>query len=343
MSQSDPSLAQALDARHRSQGSGHDRGGDHGHGDHGHGHGIARDADKSKLWIAGLLLGSFLIFEAIMAFVLNSVALLADAGHMVTDTGAIFLAIAALHWRKRRADGRFTYGWKRSEILAAQANGVTLLVFGGYVIYEAIMRFIHPESVEGWGVVIVAGIGVLVNIAATWTLARANRASLNVEGAFQHVLTDLYAFIATFSAGIVILSTGFVQADGIAALVVAATMLRAAFALLRDSGRVLLEGAPKGLDAHAVHDALLTAPGVRSVSDLHIWEITSGDYAATARVRTDPGADPRSIRERLEHLLDERHGIAHPTLQVESLATTAGADGSGLADAANGAWCPATE
>jgi cobalt-zinc-cadmium efflux system protein len=185
------------------------------------------------------------------------------------------------------------------------------------IIVQGVRRLVEPPDVEGLAVLVVALIGVVVNLAATWTLSKANRQSLNVEGAFQHILTDLAAFIATAIAGAIILTTGFHQADGIAALIIAAIMLRAAYGLLRDSGRIFLEAAPKGTDVDAIGQAMAAEPGVVEVHDLHVWEVSSGFPALAAHVVVETDADCHAKRRELEHLLHDRFEIEHTTLQVD--------------------------
>ena len=214
---------------------------------HGHQH-LGAQADSGRLKLAlGLIVGLMAV-EIVAGILAGSLALLSDAGHMLTDAGALALALVAARLARRPAGGNFTFGLRRAEILSAQINGATLVALGAVIVFEGVRRLISPPEVEGLPVLVVALVGVAVNLVATRVLAGADRSSLNVEGAFQHVLTDLFAFIATAAAGVVVLATGFTEADGIAALLVAALMLRAGFGLLRDSGRVLLEAAPRGLD-----------------------------------------------------------------------------------------------
>jgi cobalt-zinc-cadmium efflux system protein len=215
-------------------------GGDHSPTAHAsHSHGVSANADRRYLWTALTLMAAFMIGEVIVAFASGSLVLLSDAGHMLSDVGAIGASLWAISLAARPAAGAWTFGWKRAEILSAAGNGITLLVVSGIVGFEAIRRLIHPPTVQGLPVLIVAIVGVAVNLAAAWTLAKANRSSMNIEGAYQHILTDLYGFIGTAVAGIIILTTGFTRADSIASLIVVALMLRAAWGLLRDSGRVL--------------------------------------------------------------------------------------------------------
>src|SRR3954469_11198486 len=201
---------------------------------------------------------------------------------MLTDAAALARALVALRLAAKPAEVAMTYGLRRMEILSAQFNGATLLVLGLLIVYAGIRRLVTPPPVEGGVVLGVALVGVAVNLAATWVLHGADRRSLNVEGAFQHVLTDLVAFIATAVAGFVVLVFGFDRADGIASLFVAFVMLRAAWGLLRDSGRVFLEAAPRGMDVDALGAAMVAVHGVTEVHDLHVWEVTSGFVALSA-------------------------------------------------------------
>ena len=284
---------------------------------HDHDHGVAPDEDRSKLALALGLIAGFMVVEVVVGILASSLALLSDAAHMLTDAGALALALVAMALAERPARGAMTYGLKRAEILSAQVNGVTLLVLGLLIVYEGIRRLIDPPDVEGAPVLVVALAGVAVNLAATAILARANRQSLNVEGAFQHILTDLVAFVATAVAGLIILLTGFTRADGIAALLVAALMLWSAAKLLTASGRVFLEAAPRGTDPQEIGRTMVAVGGVREVHDLHVWEVTSGFPALSAHVLVGTDDDCHAVRRDLETLLRERFGIDHTTLQVE--------------------------
>jgi cobalt-zinc-cadmium efflux system protein len=258
-----------------------------------------------------------MVVEVVVGVLSSSLALLSDAAHMLTDAAALALALVANRLARRPAQGAMTFGLGRAEILSAQANGATLLVLGLLIVYEGVRRLVNPPDVPGAALLIVAVLGILVNLAATWTLARANRESLNVEGAYQHVLTDLAAFIATAIAGVVILLTGFARADGIAALIVAAIMLHSAYGLLKASGRVFLEAAPAGVDPDAIGRAMAGTDGVVEVHDLHVWEVTSGFPALSAHVLVGDATDCHATRRRLEGLLAECFKIEHTTLQVD--------------------------
>ncbi|MEA2214763.1 MAG: cobalt-zinc-cadmium efflux system protein, partial [Solirubrobacteraceae bacterium] len=285
--------------------------------DHTHSHGVSADADRGKLTIALSLIAGFMLVEVVVGALAHSLALLSDAAHMLTDAGALALSLVAIRLAARPAKGAMTYGLKRVEILSAQFNGATLLVLGLLIVFEGITRLVNPPDVEGGVVLVVAIVGIFVNLAATYTLSKANRRSMNVEGSFQHLLTDLAAFVFTAIAGAVILATGFREADGIASLIIAAIMLRAAYGLLRDSGRVFLEAAPRGLDPEVIGRTMIDEPGVVEVHDLHVWEVTSGFPALSAHVLVNEQSDCHEVRRALDAGLHEHFGIDHVTLQVD--------------------------
>jgi cobalt-zinc-cadmium efflux system protein len=267
------------------------------------------------------LLSAFLLVEFVVALIVGSVALLADAGHMLTDVGALAGALWAARLAQRPARGVWTFGYSRAEILSASANGLTLLVVAVLIAVESVRRLIDPPEVPGVALVVVAGLGGLVNVAATWVLARADRTSLNVEGAFQHLLTDAFAFGATFVAGLVLLVTGWERADPVASLVVVALLLRAAWGLLRSAGRVLLEGAPEDVDLDEVRDHLLATPHVTHVHDLHAWVVTSDLPALSAHVVVEDscfvdGHAPQ-ILDRLQACIRGHFDVEHSTFQLE--------------------------
>src|SRR5262249_4467741 len=221
-----------------------------------HGHGVAADADRRWLSAALALIVVYMAGEGFVGLIAHSLALISDAAHMLPDAASIVMALVAMRLAARPARGEYTFGLKRAEILSAQANGATLLVLAGWLTWEAVRRLIVPPVVTGGLVLPTALVGVVVNLAAAWLLSRANRASLNVQGAFAHILTDLFGFIATAIAGAVVLTTGFFRADAIATLVVVALMLRAGTELVRASGRIFLEAAPAGVDPDAIGDRL---------------------------------------------------------------------------------------
>jgi cobalt-zinc-cadmium efflux system protein len=260
---------------------------------------------------------AFMAVEVVVGIIASSLALVSDAGHMLTDAAAIALALIAARLAARPAAGNLTYGWKRVEILSAQANGITLWLLAAWFVYEAIRRLIHPPEVAGGLVLVTALVGIVVNLAASWLIGRADRTSLNVEGAFQHILNDLFAFIATAVAGLVILLTGWTRADAVAALIVAALMAKAGWELIRESWRIFLEAAPRGIDVAAIDADLHAVDGVRDVHDLHVWEVTSGFPALSAHILVDRSHDCHERQHAITDLLQERYGIDHTTLQVD--------------------------
>jgi len=281
---------------------------------HGHSHGGAQDA--RRLGVALGLILAFMAAEVVVGILAHSLALLSDAAHMLTDAGALALSLVVLRLAAQPARGNRTFGLRRTEILSAQANGAALLVLAGLIVYGAIRRLVSPPDTHGAAVLVVALAGIGVNLLATWQLSGANRRSLNIEGSFQHVLNDLYAFIATAIAGLVVLTTGFARADALAALVVAGLMIKAGWALLRESGRIFLEAAPRGVDPDRVGADLALVEGVAEVHDLHIWEITSGEPALSAHVLVRPDVDCHAARLAIEQVL-RADRITHTTLQVD--------------------------
>ena len=291
-------------------------------------HGTARTSMASlppatggHLTWALVLLSAFLVVEVVAAIAASSLALFSDAGHMLTDIGAIAAALWALRLAERPARGAWTFGWKRAEILSAAGNGATLLVISGVVGVEAIQRLIHPTPVEGGLVLVVAVLGIAVNLVVAWILAQANRSSLNVEGAYRHILTDLYGFIGTVIAGLVIITTGFDRADSIASLVVVGLMLHAAYGLLGQSGRILLEAAPAGMDLTEIRGHLMENDHVHDVHDLHVWTVTSNLPTLSAHVVIDDscfndGHAPRLLDE-LQTCLVGHFDVEHSTFQLE--------------------------
>ena len=299
------------------------------------------DSEAGRLKIALALIVLFMAAEIVVALLASSLALLSDAAHMLTDAAALAMALLAARLSARPARGAMTFGLGRAEIISANANGMTLLVLGLLIVYGAIRHLITPVDVQAAPVLIVALVGIVVNLIATRVLGAHGHAhepnhghgpdhddthdhdgdrprrSLNVEGSYQHLLTDLFGFAATAAAAIAILLTGFDRADAIASLLIAAVMLYAAYGLIRASARVMMEAAPEGIDPDSIGRELAAYPGVAEVHDLHIWEITSGLAAASAHVLVAPGSDCHAIRADLEDFLTREYGITHATLQVD--------------------------
>jgi cobalt-zinc-cadmium efflux system protein len=273
--------------------------------------------NRRALVVALALIVAFLVAEVVAAVAASSLALLADAGHMLTDAGGLAFALVAATYATRPAHGRWTFGYRRLEILAAQVNGITLFVVAVLVLAGAVRRLVTPSDVSGGIVLIVALVGIAVSFAAAAVLSRASRESLNVRGAFLHVATDAAAFAGTALAGGLILLTGWNRLDPIASLGVAALMLWASWGLLGESASIFLERSPAAIDPEAVGRALVAERDVVEVHDLHVWTVTSGFPALAAHILVAPEADCHAIRRRLERMLRDRFDLEHTTLQVD--------------------------
>lgn len=284
---------------------------------HHHAHAVPVNSDQRWLGVALAITGVLVAVEVVAGLLTGSIALLSDAGHNVTDAASIALALLAARLALRPPSGGLTFGLRRMEILSAQVNGVMLLVLAGVIAFESVGRLLDPPDIDAAPVILVGALGGAANGVAAWALSRATRQSLNVRGAAQHVLADLYGSVAAVVAGLAVLAFGFLAADPLAALVVVALMAHAGFGLLRDSGRVLLEAAPEGMDVDAVGGSMSAVPGVVEIHDLHVWEITSGFPALAAHVLVSPGEDCHAARRTLETVLHDRFGLEHTTLQVD--------------------------
>lgn len=316
---------------------GHSHESDHAHCAGGHRHAPSPEADRRWLTVALAVICGFMAIEVAVGVLANSLALISDAAHMLTDAFAIVLALVAMRLAARPAHGAYTFGLKRAEIFSAQINGLSLLLLAGWLAYEAVGRLGEPPKVTGWMVIVTGLTGLAVNLVAAWAMSRANRSSLNIEGAYRHVLMDAVASLAATAAGVIVLATGFQRADAIATLVVVALMVKGGWALVRDSGRILLNAAPAGTDTGELAADMLAVPDVVEVHDLHVWAITSGHPALSAHVLVNPAADCHTLRISLEHLLADMHEITHTTLQVDHLPPPLLQIGHG--DGAGGAHC----
>ena len=281
------------------------------------GHSHDHPADRRLLAAALLLIVGLLIAEVVVGIVAGSLALLADAGHMLTDAAALALALVAAAVAARPPGGSWTFGFRRVEILAALANGITLVLVGIWIVYAAVRRLVFPPDVRGGLVLALAGAGVLVNVAAAALLAGPSRKSLNIRGAFLHVTTDLAAFAGTATAGGLILLTGWDRFDPLASLAVAALIFWSAAILLRESSRILLEVSPGEMPPEDIAEAMLSVPDVVEVHDLHVWTVGSGFPSLSAHVLVRPEGDCHQARRELAEMLAERFGLQHATLQVE--------------------------
>ena len=274
-------------------------------------------SDRRRLVAALGMLVAFMVAEVATGLLSGSLALLSDAGHMLIDAGALALALLAMQLAARPPRGGLTYGLRRAEILSGLVNGITLLVLAALIALGAAVRLTNPPAVDGRWMLGVALAGIGVNALVGRLLAHTHRRSLNVRGAHQHVLTDLYAFIATALAAIVILATGWSRADAVAALFVVVLMSIAGVGLIKEAVLVLLEAAPAGLSTEAIVTMLRSHPLVVDVHDFHLWEITSGMPALSAHVLVAPGEDCHAVRRELERSLHDRFSVDHTTLQLD--------------------------
>jgi cobalt-zinc-cadmium efflux system protein len=282
-------------------------------GHHAHEHEAAR---RSLLAALALIVG-LLVAELVVGILAGSLALLADAGHMLTDAAALALALVAAGVAARPPGGSWTFGFRRVEILAALANGITLALVGIWIVYAAVRRLVSPTDVRGGLVLVLAGVGIAANLAAAALLAGPSRKSLNIRGAFLHVATDVAAFAGTAVAGLLILITGWDRFDPLASLAVAGLIFWSSAVLLRESSRILLDVSPGEMPPQEVAEAMLAIPDVVQVHDLHVWTVGSGFPSLSAHVLVRPEGDCHEARRELAAMLSKRFGLEHTTLQVE--------------------------
>jgi cobalt-zinc-cadmium efflux system protein len=287
----------------------------HGHG-HEHQHATA-STDRRWLLAALVVIVAFMLAEVTVGLLVGSLALLTDAGHMLTDAAALAMAVVASRLAQRPASGAYTYGFTRIDAMSAQANGITLLLLAIWFTVEAVRRLLHPAATAGGPVLAVAVIGIVVNGVAVLFASRANRDSLNVRGAVAHLINDVWAFVATAIAAIIILLTGWTRADTIASLLVAALMVKAGLGLVKAAGRVFMEAAPTGTDPATVGQAMASVAGVREVHDLHVWDLGAGDAALSAHVVVEESFDCHEVARHVRLILQEQHHIEHATLQAD--------------------------
>ncbi len=273
------------------------------------------------MWIALGINAGLLVAEAVGGVLTGSLAVLADAGHLLSDVGAIALALFAAALAARPAGGRMTFGYQRSEILAALTNGLLLVVVSVVIGVEAIGRLGDPPQIDGLGVLALGLLGLLGNLAATVVLARGEREDVNLEGVLRHSAADALGSLGVVVAGAFVLAGGSDVVDPIVSLLIAALILISSWRLIKEPFDVLMEAAPAGVDVDAAGAAICSEEGVRSVHDLHIWTVTSGFGALAAHVVVSSDCDPGLVRRRLELLLHERFGIDHTTLQMEEEAS----------------------
>lgn len=314
----------------------HDHSHDHGH-DHPHGHGHEVDAGNEKrMALAAALTGAFMLVEAAGGLIAGSLALLADAGHMLTDFASLLLAWFAFRVARRPADWKRTYGFDRFSVLVAFVNGISLFVIAGFIVFEAAQRFLEPVPVMGGTMLAIAVAGLLVNLLAFRVLHGADKDNLNVRGAALHVLGDLLGSVAAIAAAGIILATGWTTADPLLSILVVALILRSAWYVVKESGRILLEAAPRGLDTRAVARDLAGLEGVEDVHHLHAWSITEKRRMMTLHARIAPGAEAGAATAAIKARLKERHGVEHATVEIEHDESCADVRGAAPGQAAAG-------
>jgi cobalt-zinc-cadmium efflux system protein len=290
----------------------------HGH-HHGHHHSHAHHANERAVAWAALLTGGFMVAEVAGGVISGSLALLADAGHMLTDFAALAMAWLAFRVARRPADATRTYGFDRLSVLAAFVNGVALFAIAAWIVVEAIRRLTAPHAVTGGIMLAVAVAGLLVNVASFWVLSRGDRGNLNLRAALLHVVGDLLGSVATIVAALIILWTGWIPADPLLSVLVALVILRSAWYIVRDSGHILLEGTPPGFDADAiVADLCAGIPGVTAVRHVHGWSITESRPMVTLEAVVAAQADLDATRRTIKARLAERFGFDHATVEVHA-------------------------
>ena len=289
----------------------------HSHAGHSHsGHSHGAGSSVGRLRIALIITAVILVAEAVGGYLANSLALLADAGHMLTDVAALALSLFVAWFSQRPETDKRTYGYLRLEILAAFLNGATLLLISVWIIWEAVNRLRTPEPVQSGLMLGVAVLGLVANAISAWVLRPSGEDNLNVRGAYLHIVGDLLGFVGTIVAALLIRELGWLVADMIASVVVSALILRGAWTLVRDSTDILMESTPSHISAASVRDQLIAIPGIESVHDLHVWTVTSNVIAMSVHAIV---REPERQQHVLEHVLDAMRlfGIQHVTVQLE--------------------------
>lgn len=285
---------------------------------HHHSHGTRSSGSVTRLRVALVLTFVYMIAEAVGGWLSNSLALLADAGHMLTDVAAMSLTLFAFWFAARPATSKKTYGYYRMEILAAFVNGITLVLLSLWVIYEAVERWQSPPEIKGFQLLLVASGGLVVNIIAAWLLHAGHKHDLNMRGAFLHVIGDLLGSVAAMSAGVLILAFGWIWADAVGSVLISAIIIVGAWRLILDSVNVLLEGTPRHIDLSAVGESILKTDGVTGIHDLHIWTISSGIHALSVHISHDETVIHSDLLAVVRGKLHDGFGIDHLTIQMET-------------------------
>jgi len=291
--------------------------GSYGHGSHSHGGGGAGN-QRRLAWALGITV-VFMVVEVIGGVIAGSLALIADAAHMMTDAAALLLALVALQVGQRMPDQSRSFGYRRFEILAAFVNGLALFLIGGWVIFEAVQRLLNPVEVDAWPMFWVAVVGTLANLASFLILIRGEQENLNLRGAVLHVLSDLLGSIGAMAAALVIAFTGWTEADPILSVVVSVLVFRSAWIVVRRSAHILMEGVPEGMEIAEVRDGILEAiPGVKDVHHVHIWALSGEKALITLHVVIDPTTvSHQDALAAIRRHLEDRHGLDHATIQIE--------------------------
>lgn len=289
----------------------------HSHG-HGHGHSHSHTGNKKALLISFLLISTFMIVEVIGGVLTNSLALLSDAGHMLSDAVALGLSFFAIKLGERKATQSKTYGFQRFEIIAAALNGITLIAISLYIFVEAYDRLNDPPQVQSLGMLTISVIGLLVNIIAAWVLMKGDKdENLNVRSAFLHVIGDMLGSVGAIIAALLIYYFGWGLADPIASVIVAILVLISGWRVMKDSFHVLMEGAPLHIEMETVKNSLLEMPNVRDVHDLHVWSITSGVPMLSCHITIEGEGQHDPVLHQAQSILHDEYGIEHSTIQVE--------------------------
>lgn len=288
----------------------------HNHGAHSHGH----NANKKALTISFCLIAGFMLVEFVGGILTNSLALLSDAGHMLSDAVALGLSLAALIFGERAATLDKTYGYKRFEILAALLNGIALVALSIYILYEAIVRLSSPPSVIGKGMIIISAIGLVINIVVAWILSRGEtKENLNIKSAFMHVLGDLLGSVGAIIAALLIIFLGWNIADPIASMIVSVLVLYSGWHILKDSVNILMESKPANIDTAEVKRAIKSIDGVIDIHDLHIWMITQEFLSLTTHVSVKNNSDRDLLLNQITEIIKQKTSITHITVQLEGL------------------------
>lgn len=283
-----------------------------------HSHAVSANKNETTLWIALALTSTFLIAEVIAGVLLNSLALLADAAHMFTDAAALAVSLAAVRFGRRAADSRRTYGYYRFEILAAAFNALLLFAVALYILYEAWQRFNSPAEVQPTGMLVVAVLGLLINLISMWLLSSGKDESLNLKGAYLEVWSDMLGSVGVIIGAIVIKVTGWTLVDPIIAVLIGLWVLPRTWTLLKQAGHILMQGVPEGMDVAAIRKRLIEMPAVQEVHDLHVWSLGTGQVVLTAHIVLAAGVpDPDTIQVELSRVIEQQFDIHDVTLQVE--------------------------